>query len=93
MEINRREFWQTKDTDCTACGDELSREGFELYHRDGNTKNRNHDNIDLLCGTCYSDLDKHNRGDTENILKEIEKDMPDATVKEKAVEYLKRTGD
>lgn len=91
MEINRREFWKANEQVCTACGDGLTKEGFELYHRDGNTKNRDNDNVDLLCGTCYSDLDKHNRGEIEKTLKKIEKEMPDASAEEKVTEYLKRT--
>lgn len=76
-----------------ACGKDLEKEEFEVYYRDGNSENTEAENIDLICTDCDKKLDKSIRGDTEDILEEIEDEMPDASTSEKVLEYLKRSED
>lgn len=89
--MNRLEVWKVKENVCTACGEELEKDEFELYYRDGDESNEKMDNIDILCSDCHDSIDKSSRGETELLLEEIEKEMPNAPPEEKSLEFLRRT--
>jgi len=91
--MNRFEVWKLKEHICTACGEELEEDGFRVYHRNGNEDDNDPDNVDLVCHDCYDDMDKTARGETEDVLLEIEEEMPDATRERKTLEYLRRSSE
>lgn len=92
MNTNEREVWKLKEHVCVACGADLEEDSFEVYHRsaDGDVEP---DQIDLVCEDCHEDLDTTARGDTEGLLVEIEEEMPEASVEQKTLEYLRRSRD
>jgi len=91
--MNRFEVWKLKEHVCTACGEELEEDGFRVYHRNANEDDSDPDNVDLVCPDCYDDMDKTSRGETEDVLLEIEEEMPDATRERKTLEYLRRSSE
>jgi 5-methylcytosine-specific restriction endonuclease McrA len=91
--MNRFEVWKLKEHVCTACGEELEEDDFRVYHRNGNEDDDDPDNVDLVCPDCYDEMDKTSRGETEDVLLEIEEEMPDATRERKTLEYLRRSSE
>ena len=91
--MNRLEVWKLKEHVCTACGKELEEDDFRLYHRNGNEDDDDPDNVDLVCPDCHDDIDKTARGETEDVLVEIEEEMPDAPRERKTLEYLRRSSE
>lgn len=93
MNMNEREVWKLKEHVCVACGEELTEDEFEVYHRDTEADDPGPDQIDLVCPDCHDTLDKTQRGETEFILEEIEEEMPEASRERKTLEYLRRSQD
>lgn len=91
--MNRTEVWRIKDHVCTACGEELDEEEFELYQRE-ETDEIEPDDVDLMCPDCHDRISDNDadRGETEDVLEEIEEEMPDASRERKTLEYLRRFG-
>ncbi len=89
--MKRTEVWKIKDQVCTACGEELDEETFELYHRE-DTDEVEADGVDMMCPSCHERITDNDadRGETEDLLEEIEEEMPDASRERKTLEYLRR---
>ncbi len=91
--MNRTEVWKIKDHVCTACGEELEQDEFELYRRE-DTEDPTPEDVDLMCPDCHDRISDNDadRGETEDVLQEIEEEMPEASPERKTLEYLRRFG-
>ncbi|MFP4633030.1 MAG: hypothetical protein ACOCT0_00675 [Halobacteriota archaeon] len=88
--MDHTEVWSVKDNVCTACGKELESDEFELYPRNPSGETTP-DDVDLMCPDCHERLaDYDDRTETEEVLEEIEREMPDASPERKTLEYLRR---
>lgn len=74
---------------CVACGQELERDGANLYFRTGDKNNINVDNIDVMCNSCHNDLRPMSKGNPESTLTNIERRFPYADREKILHEYLK----
>jgi len=91
--MNRLEVWKLKEHVCTACGDDLEEDSFRVYHREQQEGGIEPEKVDLVCPECYDSIDESSRGETEDILSEIEEEMPDASREKKTLEYLRRSSE